>query len=143
MLLVIGEVMNPALIDTDILSMFLRGHPIVRENFKRYLGIYTNINISIITHYEVLSGLKHKDARKQLSYFLELVSLSNILPLTTKSSENAAIIYADLCKKGTPVDDIDLLIAGIAQEHNMMVITNNTSHFVRIGSIKIANWSQA
>jgi len=139
--LVAGEVMKPALIDTDILSMFLRGHSVVRENFKCYLKAYHNINISIITHYEILSGLKHKDAHKQLSSFIEFASLSNILPLTTESSENASIIYADLCKKGTPVDDIDILIAGIAQENNMMVITNNTSHFKRIECIEIANWS--
>ena len=137
-----GEVMKLALIDTDILSMFLRGDPVVRENFKHYLKAYNNINISIITHYEILSGLKHKDAQKQLSSFLEFASLSNILPLTTQSSENASIIYADLCKKGKPVDDIDLLIAGIAQENNMMVITNNTSHFERIKCIEIANWSK-
>jgi len=102
-----------------------------------------NINISIITHYEILSGLKHKDAHKQLSSFIEFAhsSLSNILPLTTESSVNASIIYADLCKKGTPVDDIDILIAGIAQENNLMVVTNNTSHFKRIECIEIANWS--
>ncbi len=47
----------------------------------------------------------------------------------------------DLRKKGTPVDDIDLLIAGIAIENNMMVITNNMSHFERIEGLEVENWS--
>lgn len=134
--------MKRALIDTDIVSMFLRGHPIVEENFERYLKIYPDINISIITHYEILSGLKHKDAKNRLKGFLKFISSNNILPLTAISSENAANFYAELRKKGTPVDDVDLLIAGIAKEHDMMLITNNTSHFDRIEGIGIANWSQ-
>jgi tRNA(fMet)-specific endonuclease VapC len=139
---VVGGVMKPALIDTDILSMFLKGNTKVTENFKNYLKAYNNINFSIITHYEILSGLKHKDAHKQLSTFLKFASISNILPLTTQSSENSAIIYADLCKKGTPVDDIDLLIAGIAIENNLIVITNNISHFERIEGLEVHNWSK-
>jgi tRNA(fMet)-specific endonuclease VapC len=45
---------------------------------------------------------------------MEFASQNNIILLTTESTEIAAKIYADLRKKGTPVDDIDLLIAGVA-----------------------------
>ncbi|MCF6225825.1 MAG: type II toxin-antitoxin system VapC family toxin [Xanthomonadales bacterium] len=106
--------MKPALIDTDILSIFLKGNTKVKGKFKNYLGTYNAINFSIISYYEILSGLKHKDANKQINIFLEFASINIILPLTMQSSENSAVIYADLRKKGTPVGDIDLLIAGIA-----------------------------
>ncbi len=132
--------MKPALIDTDILSMFLKGNTKVKENFKNYLKAYSYINFSIITHYEILSGLKHKDANRQINSFLEFVSINNVLPLTMQSSEKSATIYADLRKKGTPIDDIDLLIAGIAIENNMIIVTNNTSHFERIEGLEIENW---
>lgn len=133
--------MKPALIDTDILSKFLKGNTKVKEKFKNYLRAYNYINFSIITYYEIISGLKHKDANKQINSFLEFSAINNILPLTIQSSENSAVIYAELRKKGTPVDDIDLLIAGIAIENNMMVITNNTSHFERIEGLEVENWS--
>lgn len=133
--------MKPALIDTDILSIFLKGNTRVKEKIKNYLRAYNHINFSIITYYEIISGLKHKDANKQMNSFLEFASLNNILPLTIQSSENSAVIYADLRKKGTPVDDIDLLIAGIAIENNMIVVTNNTSHFERIEGLDVENWS--
>ena len=133
--------MKPALIDTDIISMFLKGNEKVKENFKNYLRAYNHVNLSIITYYEILSGLEHRDANKQKNSFLEFVSINNILPLTKQSSDNSAIIYADLRKKGTPVDDIDILIAGIAIENNMIVATNNTSHFERMEGLEIENWS--
>ncbi len=62
--------MKPALIDTDILSMFLKGNTKVKENFKNHLKSYNYINFSIITYYEILSGLKHKDANKKISSIL-------------------------------------------------------------------------
>ena len=56
--------MKPALVDTDILSEFLRGTHIVAENAERYLQSYDAINFSIITYYEILNGLLYKDAKK-------------------------------------------------------------------------------
>lgn len=93
--------MKPALIDTDILSKFLKGNTKVKEKFKNYLRAYNHINFSIITYYEIISGLKHRDAHKQINTFLEFSALNNILPLTIQSSKNSAVIYADLRKKGT------------------------------------------
>ncbi len=54
--------MKPVLIDTDILSLFFRGHPQVVTHFQSYTSVYPKINLSIITYYEILSGLKHRDA---------------------------------------------------------------------------------
>jgi tRNA(fMet)-specific endonuclease VapC len=106
--------MKPALIDTNILSFFFRNHSLVIERFQAYLKEYDKINISIITYYEIVSGLKHRDAQKQLTSFQEFVSYNTILPLATSSAIISADIYANLRNKGTPIDDIDILIAGIA-----------------------------
>jgi len=133
--------MKPALIDTDILSMFFKGNKKVKQNFKAYLDEYSEINFSIITYYEIISGLKHRDANKQMDLFMEFASQNNIISVTTKSTRISAKIYADLRKKGTPVDDIDLLIAGVALENDFIMVTNNTSHFARIEALKIENWS--
>lgn len=43
--------MKPALVDTDIISGFLRGNTKVVENAEKYLQSYDAINFSIITYY--------------------------------------------------------------------------------------------
>ncbi|EDX76268.1 hypothetical protein MC7420_4524 [Coleofasciculus chthonoplastes PCC 7420] len=50
--------------------MFFRGNPAVVSNVQTYLNKYRKINLSIITYYEILSGLNHRDAHKQLALFL-------------------------------------------------------------------------
>lgn len=76
--------MKPALVDTDILSLFFRNNENVVSNFKAYLKEHEKINISIITYYEILSGLKHRDASKHLDLFLKFARQNYILPLTEK-----------------------------------------------------------
>jgi tRNA(fMet)-specific endonuclease VapC len=134
--------MKAALIDTDILSMFFKDYETVVENFARYLAEHRFINLSIITYYEILSGLKHRNADKQIAQFQAFVAQNRILPVTVESMDIAAEKYAELRKLGTPVDDIDLLIAGIALANGLVVVTNNTKHFGKISGLAIENWSE-
>jgi len=39
------------------------------------------------------------------------------------------------------LDDIDLLIAGVAIENDMVLVTNNEKHFQRIPDLNIENWT--
>lgn len=79
------ELVKPALIDTDILSLFFRGNAIVIANFQTYLAEHFYIQLSIVTYYEMLSGLKHRDAQRQLAQFLQFAAQNTILPLTLES----------------------------------------------------------
>jgi tRNA(fMet)-specific endonuclease VapC len=133
--------MKPALVDTNILSLFFRNQPLVVENFNAYIKEYGKINISIITYYEIVSGLKHRDAQKQLTFFLKFTLHNTVLPLNTDSTTISGDIYASLRKKGTPVDDIDILIAGIAIANDLILVTNNRRDFEKIDGLEIEDWS--
>lgn len=134
--------MKPALVDTDILSEFLRGTPKVVENTGKYLQEYDAINLSIITYYEILNGLLYKDARKQLLKFTDFAELNKILPLTISATRQAAEIYANLRKQGQPIGHTDCLIAGIALTNGLQLVTNNTEHFNRVKGLELVNWLQ-
>lgn len=134
--------MKPALIDTDILSLFFRNNPNVVSSFAKYLKHHETINFSIITYYEILSGLKHRDASKQLNAFLDFANRNTIIPLTEQSASISSDLYAISRKKGKPIDDIDLLIAGIALANGLALITHNTDHFQDIEGLEIFDWSR-
>ncbi|MEW5766531.1 MAG: type II toxin-antitoxin system VapC family toxin [bacterium] len=134
--------MEPVLVDTDILSLFFRNQDNVVSNFKKYLNRYEKINLSIITYYEILSGLKHRDALKQLDSFLEFTKHNTILSLTKESVMISSDLYSNLRKAGRPIDDIDIIIAGIALSNNLVLVTNNEEHFRNIKGLEILNWSK-
>ncbi|MFP4547054.1 MAG: type II toxin-antitoxin system VapC family toxin [Fidelibacterota bacterium] len=132
--------MKKALIDTDILSYFLKGDSKVVQNFGFYLDKFQQLNFSIITYYEIYSGLKYKDSKKLINSFLDFSNYNKIIPLSKKSVEISADIYSELRKTGKPIDDIDLLIAGIAISNDMKLITHNTRHFKRIKNLTVIDW---
>lgn len=134
--------MNRALVDTDILSYYLKGDKTVIKNVKQYLKQYELIEFSLITYYEIVGGLLAKNALRQLTIFEEFAALNLIIPMTQNSTKISAELYSVLRQTGKTVDDIDLLIAGIAIENEMMMVTNNENHFRRIPGLKIKNWKK-
>ena len=134
--------MNPSMLDTDILSEFLRGNTKVISKVDDYLKEHGFINLSIITYYEILNGLLYKDARKQMTKFEKFVALNKVIPLTMRMAKTAAVIQADLRKKGTVIGHTDTLIAGIAITSKLQLVTNNTIHFKRIKGLEIENWTK-
>ena len=131
------------MIDTDILSLFFRNHPEVTNRFSSYLATHDKINISIITYYEILSGLKHRDANKKMALFLKFASTNSVLPLTESSVSISSQIYADMRRAGSPLDDIDILIAGVAIANDLIMVTRNRRHFGRINGLEVEDWSES
>lgn len=134
--------MNRALIDTDILSFYFKGDIEVVRNFEGYLRQYDIIEISLITYYEIIGGLLAKNALKQLAIFEDFISENRVIPLTEKSVKISAELYSELRQSGNSLDDIDLLIAGVAIENGLIMVTNNENHFGRIPGLKIENWKK-
>lgn len=134
--------MKPALLDTDTVSWFLKSHHTVSEKVQSYVKEYGSVNMSIITYYEAMHGLLFKDAKKQLSRFIEFSDKNVVLSVTKVSARLSARIFADLRKEGTPIGHTDTLIAGIALANNLVVVTNNTAHFTRIKNLEVENWME-
>jgi len=93
-------ILQPVLLDTDALSAIMRQHPLATKRAQVYLNIHKQFTFSSITRYEILRGLKAKQATTQLVTFDDFCNKSQILPLTDEIIVKAADIYADLRKRG-------------------------------------------
>jgi len=132
-----------ALLDTDILSAIMRGNPAVTARVRAYLAEHGALAFSIITRYEILRGLKAKNATSQLQAFDRFCETCLILPLTDEVIVRAADLYAALKQRGEPIGDADILIAATALGHGLAVVTNNEDHFRRISGLDVENWLTA
>ncbi len=132
--------MKPALLDTDTVSYFLRGEPAVRDRVAAYLDDYDCLNMSILTYYEIQSGLAYRDNANLLSDFQQFADLNRVFPLTREAANTSARWYAQLRKRGRLIDDVDLLIAGIAETNDLLIVTHNRSHFDRIPELEVEDW---
>ena len=63
-----------------------------------------------------------------------------VLPLDTVSAWRAGIELGHLRKEGLLVDPIDAQIAGIAFQHNEVVVTRNQKHFERFAGLRVESY---
>lgn len=134
--------MTESLVDTDILSFYFKGDQKVVNKFNDYLREFDVINISIITYYEILGGLKFKNAERQIKEFEEFIANNTIIHISEESAKISGDVYADLRLKGITIGTSDILIAGIAIENELTLITNNERHYESIKGLKIENWKK-
>jgi tRNA(fMet)-specific endonuclease VapC len=127
-------------LDTDIITAFLKNDNKVVEKVSIYLESFEKLNINIIAYYEILRGLKDLGNKNKLKKFEEFISENKMISLGKEAAEKASDIYASLKKKGSLIQDADILIAAIAMTEDLVLVTNNTKHFNRINGLKLENW---
>jgi tRNA(fMet)-specific endonuclease VapC len=125
------------LLDTNIISYYLKGMENLKEKIASNID---SLSISIISYYEIVSGLLSIDANKRINEFEKFCKLMDIINFDKASILASCKIYASLKKSGRLIDDIDILIAGIALSNNLVMITDNDEHFARIDGLKVENW---
>lgn len=130
------------LLDSDICIFLLRGHKGIAERIDR-IG-FSNCAISEITKAELLTGMHYAKMKNRLFQedrlrgFVEAIT---VIPIS-QGIEKYAEEKARLIHEGRPVGDFDLLKGCSAVACSMVMVTNNVSHFERIGSIVIENWKE-
>jgi len=129
------------LLDTDTLSEIMKGkNPSVKQHATEYLRSYGRFRFSVITRYEIMRGLKAKQAVRQLAVFEDRCNRSFLYPLTDEIVVQAADIYAYLHQRGLLISDADILIASTAMVHDLTLITGNVEHFSRIPNLLCNSW---
>ena len=135
---------GPRLLDTVTLSEVMKGRDAgVLAKARDYLSVHGHFQFSIITRYEILRGLKAKNAVRQVERFETQCRSSAVFPLTDEIVIRAAEIYAGLHRRGALIEDADILIAATALVHGLPLVTENASHFRRIPGLTFESWRPA
>jgi tRNA(fMet)-specific endonuclease VapC len=126
------------LLDTNICVYFLKG--LFHLDVKIEKAEVENCFISEITVAELKFGAENSESKeKNRKTVDEFVNRFTVIPIF-----NALDIYARekarLRKKGTPLDDFDLLIGATAISNNLILVTRNISDFERLRDIEVENW---
>lgn len=137
--------MNKSLLDTDILSEIGKGiDPNVARNAAAYRTAFRRYTLSVVTVMEVVRGFQKKQSSSRLQRFLTAIASEEILPFDQAAAEVAGRIAGDLDRTGQPIGRADPMIAAIALEHGLELVTGNISHYQRIQLIgyplTLLNW---
>lgn len=129
------------LLDTNICIFYLKGKFNLGHKIDTVIGL-ENCAISELTIAEMRYGAENSEKiienRANIDDFQEKIQILPIFP----SFDIYGREKARLKRLGTPIHDIDLLIACTAISHNLVMVTNNLKHFQRIQNIILEDWTQ-
>ncbi len=138
--------MNRGLLDTDVLSEIFKGNnPAIARNATTYRRAFGHHHtLSTITVMEIVSGLQRVQRPDRVQKFMADISGEEILLFDLAAGRLAGEIAGDLERTGQPIGTADPMIAAIAIEHELELVTGNTAHFQRIQQLgyplTLANW---
>ena len=134
------------LLDTDIFSLYLQGHPSV---FRSVVGHQAaDLGLSIISVEELWSGWwtpihRAKTPDRTAAAYRRLTETVEELRnwALVSVSEPALRRYEGLKRQKLNVGGNDLKIAAIALELSAVVVTRNARDFNRVGGLTLEDWS--
>ena len=131
------------MLDTNICIYAIKHKPPeVIKNFLKHNP--DDLCISSITYGELMHGVEKSQAvernRAAITLFLSPIS---ILPFDNSAAEEYGKVRAELERKGMPIGQMDMLIAGHARSERLILVTNNTREFFRVENLKVEDWTQA
>jgi tRNA(fMet)-specific endonuclease VapC len=132
--------MNGYLLDTNIVTVDLKGHSGARQRIRDAELAGHPVRLNAVSYYETKRGLLAIRAHRQLAAFERLWRVLGIVMIDQAVLDKAAELYVELRARGQLIEDADLLIAAMALVHGMTLVTHNTAHFVRIPSLQVDDW---
>ena len=136
--------MSGFLLDTNVVSEMTKSHP--SPLVISFLAQSADLWLASLVVHELEFGLhlappgqRRERLRAGLSRFLSGYA-DRILPLDRAAAEWAARFRADAVRSGHPPDLADILIAGIAKAHDLMVATRNVRDFEHLDIDVVNPW---
>ena len=137
--------MNRALLDTDTLSEIGKGkNSTVIANANAYRQVFGRYSFSVITVLEIVRGYQSAQQLQRLLAFLASIPSEEVISLDVAAAELAGRITGDLDRTGQPIGRADPMIAAVAIQKGLELVTGNTAHYQRIQQLgyplTLANW---
>jgi tRNA(fMet)-specific endonuclease VapC len=139
--------MDRALLDTctvsDVIRPASKRRATIAQHLKQYLRSHGRLTFSEITCYEILRGLRKKQAVLQEQQFVGFCQHVELIPVSLQVLDRAAALWSEGSRHGKSTDDSNLIIAATALEQQMPLVTSNAAHFDWIKGLQLLNWREA
>ena len=119
------------IVDTDVLIWYMRGN----TNAAQKLGSLKGFSISVVTHIELVQGMRNKRELNLLLKFLKNREVK-IFQINEEISAKAQL-YVEQHFLSHSVTLADALIAATGVVHGLPVLTSNDKHYTIIKGVRV------
>lgn len=127
------------LLDSNTVNYLLRSREPASTQFVRAVEEGHTFFSCDVVEYELRRYLLLKEATRQLQRYEALLQHWMPLSLNRDDWHRAAELWADLHRRGTSIEDRDLLIATAALKVEATLVTSNVRHFAPL-NLAVVDW---
>ncbi len=131
-------------LDTSVwIDLLRRRDAGVVAQFSKAVLDQTPMVASALVLHELESGLavSHSPERRRIQ-LATLIAQSSPVDFSIEDSKTSGSLRSRLREAGTPIGEIDTLIAGQALARGWTLVTRNVKHFGRIEGLPLIDWSE-
>lgn len=131
--------MSDYLLDTNILSDLIKDQSGKAAQRVREVGADA-VATSIFCASELIFGAEKKGSDKLTARVAQLLSMMNIIDYEQPMMSTYAKVRTRLERAGTPISDMDMLIATQALYTDRVMVSGNVREFERVEGLSIEDW---
>lgn len=130
------------MLDTNICSYIIKQRP--TEVLQKFENIQKDqICISIVTYAELEYGVERTSSKRVNQQIIDaFIDRLKVVSWDIDAAKHYAKIRNGLEKQGTPIGNMDLMIASHARSQECILVTNNLREFERVPNLKLENWAK-
>ena len=133
--------MSVFVLDTNILSFYMRKKERVIQNVTDAILDGHEVLIGPIAYYEVKRGLLAIKAGRRLREFSALCKVFGVGQIDNSILDYSADIYCELRDKKQTAEDADIITASFCIRHGFILVTNNVGHFENMSGLRYCDWA--
>ena len=126
------------MLDTDTVSFALRGQGRVAARIVEHRP--SELCVSAITVAELRFGATRRKSAKLHELIDAFTGNVAVMPFEEDCAAQFGRIASQLADAGSPIGELDALIAAHAVSLALTLVTNNVKHFNRVVGLKVENW---
>ena len=134
--------MSRFMLDTNICIYVINKKPsIVLERFRQEAP--GSIALSSISAAELAFGVTKSGSDKNKEALALFLAPLTLLPFDESVIWHYGVIRTQLEKQGTPIGQMDTMIAAHALSKRLTLVSNNVAEFERVPDLHLENWAMA
>ncbi|MBS7626332.1 type II toxin-antitoxin system VapC family toxin [Candidatus Bathyarchaeota archaeon] len=127
-------------LDTSFLIELIRRNPEAERKLKEYISAGAKISTTPITACELFKGAYRTGRGENIVKVRKILSLLEVLDFSIGACEMYGKIVNELSLKGSPIGDLDTMIASIALINGESLLTLNKEHFEKVHGLTVEPW---
>jgi tRNA(fMet)-specific endonuclease VapC len=128
-------------LDTSFIIALLRRDPKAEKKLEEYVASETKLSTTPITACELFKGAYRSKRRDiEVRKIRRILTYVEILNFTIATCERYGKLVNDLQILGTPIGDLDAMIASLALIYNEPILTSDRKHFEKVPSLIVETW---